>query len=104
MINIDDLADKLVAEITTFEFPEVTKLRHETKVEIFNIIADYLSDKCVIVWTIQDIHGIDPDISDEDAAEILGIIEENFDASIGVDWDTLHMAVKDFNETKKRTV
>ena len=42
-----------------------------------------------IVWQIDDVLSIRPDLTEEQAGEVLGRVEDCHDASIGVSWDTL---------------
>ena len=46
-----------------------------------------------ITWSIHDIKSRDSTISDEDAIEILLLIRDNHDASIGVNWDVIDRAI-----------
>lgn len=44
-----------------------------------------------IVWQIDDVLSIRPDLTEEQAGEVLGRVEDCHDASIGVSWDTLEI-------------
>ena len=44
-----------------------------------------------IVWQIDDVLSVRPDLTEEQAAEVLGAVESGHDASIGISWDTLEI-------------
>ena len=48
-----------------------------------------LPDEINIVWSIEDIKGIDSSLSDEQARQILQLILTKHDATIGVNWDVI---------------
>jgi hypothetical protein len=48
-----------------------------------------------IVWQIDDVLSIRPDLTEEQAAEVLGRVEDIHDASIGISWETLEAVADD---------
>ena len=57
-----------------------------------------LTDKryaMAIIWQIDDVLSIRPDLTEEQAGEVLGRVEDIHDASIGVSWDTLECCADD---------
>lgn len=44
-----------------------------------------------IIWSIEDVQSIRPDLDDEQSMVVLGTVENKHDASIGVNWDTLQI-------------
>lgn len=48
-----------------------------------------------IVWQVDDVLSIRPDLTEEQAGEVLGRAEDIHDASIGVSWDTLECCADD---------
>lgn len=40
-----------------------------------------------IVWSIEDVQGVRPDLTDEQAAKVLEAVEARHDANIGINWD-----------------
>ena len=48
-----------------------------------------------IVWQVDDVLSIRPDLTEEQAGEVLGRVEDVHDASIGVSWDTLTWCADD---------
>lgn len=48
-----------------------------------------------IVWQVDDVLSVRPDLTEEQAAEVLGRVEDIHDASIGVSWYTLECCAED---------
>ncbi len=46
-------------------------------------------DSVSIVWSVEDVLQVRPDLSREQAREVLTKVEKNHDAAVGVSWDTL---------------
>jgi hypothetical protein len=46
-------------------------------------------DTCTIVWHIEDILSVRPDLSNEQARKLLRQLKNNHDASIGINWDVI---------------
>ena len=44
-----------------------------------------------IVWSIEDVHEVRPDLSDEQAWLVLETCKRNHDANVGITWDTLEI-------------
>jgi hypothetical protein len=42
-------------------------------------------------WHIEDIQGENPDLTDEEAREVLGLMEKCSDPSIGISWDSINV-------------
>ena len=42
-----------------------------------------------IIWSIEDVKSIRPDLSDDECMEVLWMVQNKHDASLGVTWDTL---------------
>jgi len=42
-----------------------------------------------IIWSIEDVQSIRQDLTDEQAMEVLQLVEKRHDASIGISWDTI---------------
>lgn len=43
-----------------------------------------------LLWGVDDVKALRDDLTEEQAWDVLNAIENNFDASVGVNWDTLH--------------
>ena len=47
-------------------------------------------ENIAMLWSIEDINGLRPDLTDEQAMNVLITASENHDANVGVNWDVLH--------------
>jgi hypothetical protein len=50
------------------------------------------TDFIVIKWQIEDVQSIRPDLSDDEAYEVLVYLDDNHDANIGISWDVIEYA------------
>jgi len=44
-----------------------------------------------IIWSINDVQGVRPDLTDEQAFDVLQAVERRHDTTIGITWDTLEI-------------
>lgn len=42
-----------------------------------------------IIWSIEDVQGQRPDLTDEQASNVLQVIEKRHDANFGINWDVI---------------
>jgi hypothetical protein len=49
-------------------------------------------DFITIKWQIEDVQSVRPDLSDEEANEVLGALENNHDANVGINWEVIEYA------------
>ena len=49
-------------------------------------------DSISIEWCIDDVKEVRPDLDDGQARDVLQLVEEDHDANVGVNWDTLECA------------
>ena len=49
-------------------------------------------DSISIVWCIDDVKEVRPDLDDEQAWDVLQVVKDNHDATMGISWDTLEYA------------
>jgi hypothetical protein len=42
-----------------------------------------------IIWTVEDVQGVRPDLDDKQAFKVLENIKRNHDAEVGVNWDVI---------------
>ena len=49
-------------------------------------------DSISIVWCIDDVKEVRPDLDDEQAWDVLQAVKDNHDATMGISWDTLEYA------------
>ena len=55
---------------------------------------DEKTETLIIKWNVEDVQSVRPDLSNEQANDVLYVLAENFDANIGVDWDVIMMAAE----------
>jgi hypothetical protein len=48
-----------------------------------------LPDEITIGWSIEDAKQVRPDLTDQQAREVLQRCERRFDANIGINWDVI---------------
>ena len=81
---------------------ESLNLSEEDKVKVVAEIENEFGQMCHSSWAVEDIHccirnkDMDVEVSDEEAAEILGWIEMKHDASIGINWDVIEYYIEEF--------
>lgn len=71
-------------------------------------MINYINDKIdsiSIVWDIDDVHRLAedrgyPDITDEEAGEVLRNAHNNHNAEYGINWDSLEAELQEFLEDK----
>jgi len=52
--------------------------------------GQYDKDRQVaIIWSIEDVQSVRPDLTDEQAMEVLWSAERSHDATVGINWDVL---------------
>lgn len=57
------------------------------KQSLESLIADPIA--IAIVWTIEDVQEVRPDLSKEECWRVLTEVHRNHDATIGINWDVL---------------
>jgi hypothetical protein len=48
-----------------------------------------------IIWSIEDVQEVRPDLNDEQAGEVLSRVEDIHDCNCGITWDTLSIVADD---------
>ena len=66
----------------------------ETWEHIKSLKEEFINgDAIAIIWTTEDVltesENIDTEISEEEAQEVLGILDRTHDAMMGISWDTI---------------
>jgi hypothetical protein len=51
-----------------------------------------------IIWNIDDVKSIAPDLTDQECDEVLIIAKDNHDANIGINWEVLETIAKNIKE------
>ena len=47
------------------------------------------------VWMVEDVQSVRPDLTEEQAREVLGKVEKYHDATIGISWETIQLYADD---------
>ena len=57
-------------------------------------MATYYEERKIIVdeWHVDDVFNQRPDLTEEQACEVLSFIAHKFDANIGINWDVIDSA------------
>jgi hypothetical protein len=82
-------------------------IQHETehcetpvRIDVSELLAQ--RREIAILWQIDDVLCIRPDLTEEQAWEVLQVVERRHDATIGVNWDVLHFHAQAlFGDTPK---
>ena len=53
-----------------------------------------------ITWNTEDVKGLCPDLTDDEAWEVLKYQRDNFDAETGVNWDSLSWVIDELYPEK----
>lgn len=64
-----------------------------TRIDIHAMLAK--RQQIAIIWSIEDVLEVRPDLSDDQAWEVLRVVDRRHDANLGVTWDTLAFAAAD---------
>ena len=56
-----------------------------------------------IIWSIQDVKTMRPDLTDEQCMDVLETVEHWHDASVGVRWDTLEIWAEELSPSTPET-
>jgi hypothetical protein len=46
-----------------------------------------------IIWDIEDVKSLDSNLNDNEAMEVLKLVKDRHDASLGINWDVLSCAI-----------
>ena len=71
----------------------MTTTDNSTTIDIDTLLAE--RRKIAIIWSIEDVQEVRPDLSDEQAWEALQAVKNNHDATVGINWLTLEMVAED---------
>ena len=59
--------------------------------KLFNDVIPSLQNQIAIIWNIEDVQEVRPDLTDEQALEVLLMAKDKHDAEIGINWDVLRI-------------
>ena len=54
-----------------------------------------LPDSITIVWYIDDVKEVRPDLTKQQCREVLQVADRRYDANLGIDWDMLTIHAND---------
>ena len=60
-----------------------------------NQIAQQLPDEIGIAWHYADVQEVRPDLTAQEAREVLQVVKHDHDANYGICWDTLKITADD---------
>jgi hypothetical protein len=49
-----------------------------------------LPDEIAITWSYEDVQSEDPTLTDDEARQVLQLMKDGHDATIGINWDTIN--------------
>ena len=58
---------------------------------IREIVQDNITEEIAVIWNIEDIQSIRPDLTDKQASDVLENLKENHDANIGINWESIEI-------------
>jgi hypothetical protein len=72
----------------------------ETWEHIKSLKGEFINGNAIaIIWTTEDVltesENIDTEISEEEAQEVLGILDRTHDAMMGISWDTIRCYINE---------
>jgi hypothetical protein len=62
-------------------------------IDIHAILAE--RKEIAIIWSIEDVQFMRPDLTDDQAWQVLGQVKRHHDAEFGVNWQTLECVAED---------
>lgn len=55
--------------------------------DIVGMIDQIMEDKIEVTWSVKDVQSVRPDLSEEDAGDVLLLVREEHDANVGINWN-----------------
>jgi hypothetical protein len=86
----DDILDDLHHEATNERNQTMTP-NHD--IDIDALLAD--RKQIALIWSIEDVQEVRPDLTDKQAWEVLQQVKSHHDATLGVTWETLEWVAQD---------
>jgi hypothetical protein len=69
------------------EFDTITDLYFGSNLR--EIRDDEITEEIAVIWSIDDVQIIRPDLTDQQASDVLIYLKKNHDANEGINWDTI---------------
>jgi len=68
-------------------------MKDNTDIDINALLAQ--RKQIALIWSVEDVQELRPDLTDDQAWEVLLEVQRHHDAELGVNWLTLEWAAKD---------
>jgi len=68
-------------------------MQDKQDIDIHSLLAE--RKQIAIIWTIEDVQEMRPELGDDQAWEVLQIVSRRHDATLGVTWETLECVAQD---------
>jgi len=52
---------------------------------------DKITEEIAIIWGIEDVQSVRPNLSDEQASQVLQRLKKNHDANLGINWEVIEI-------------
>jgi hypothetical protein len=56
------------------------------------ILEDEITEEIAIIWHIEDVQNVRPNLTNQQASDVLIHLKKNHDANLGITWDTIEIA------------
>ena len=56
-----------------------------------DIARDDMIEEIAIIWCIEDVQSVRPDLTDQQASNVLKTLKENHDADVGINWEIIEI-------------
>ena len=94
MIQDVDLYDKAIDMLSSLEEDITGEVRDILMNDIHDILMRVTMqfnphEQIALIWSVEDVQTIRDDLTEEQAMDVLNVVERRHDADIGVNWDTL---------------
>jgi hypothetical protein len=99
--NIKNFIRELEGIFYTLHLGDETWNQFDTITDLYfgcnlrEIAQDNITEEIAIVWSIADVQSIRPDLTDEQASDVLKSLKRNHDATIGINWDLIEIIADD---------
>jgi hypothetical protein len=68
-------------------------MKYSPSIDIHALLAD--RKQIAAVWSVEDVQQVRPDLTDEQAWEVLQEVDRARNAEFGINWQTLELAAED---------
>ena len=105
--RLEYLRGELQAERMSYgELAELQSLKHYIEpgdVELLEAagVPEVLPDTIEISWHIDDVKGQDESLTDQEAREILQMLKDQHDATLGINWDVIDCVIDMYKQDKE---